>query len=465
MSKNTFATRLKKLLDEKQLALVDVARAIDVSAASVHRWTRGGEIEYQNLRVLAKYLDVNWIWLRYGDEAIGELQESMSGTSSAANDRLKYLGEIMANEARMNLAQDMARIVTWEWNVLTDELTASANSEQIFGQPMAQVRAGLLPFDALDLDALTAQFTSTEMAPEWDFSLINPDDHSERWFASRGQLLFDAQKRPLKMVGISIDITERTRMQKSLEKSEYLLRKVIETIPIGLWIADETGHITSGNPEAERIWGGSKLVGLEQYGEYKGRWETSGKEVGAGEWTLARAVQHGEVSRGEIVNIEAFDGAQRTIITSAIPLLDTDDEIIGAIEVNQDITALKTTERSLEATAKQWGSVLKQRLVGIAYYQSGSSSLQVNARFAELLHCSVSDLEGAQLEGLFDDATLQEFNVRMDSVSTAAPIQFMLRGKLQRNTQRATDVLLFFIVDSAENSAFDKLVFAVQSSN
>jgi PAS domain S-box-containing protein len=311
---------------------------------SIHRWTRGGEIDYENQRALANYHQVNCIWLRYGDEAIEQLSESVSSSESITNERREYLGRIMENEARMNLAQDMAGIATWEWNVLTNELTGSPNLEQVFGVPITKVRSYLLPFEALGLADLIQRFSDNMLAKEWDFHLPQPGAEEDRWFVSRAKLLYDAQNRPNKIIGVSIDITERKQMQKALEKSEYILRKVIETIPVGLWIADQNGRITMANPEAERIWGGSKLVDLEQYSDYKGWWEDSGKEVGGDGWTLARAVKHGEVSKGEIVNIKAFDGAERTIIMSAIPLFNENNKIIGAIEVNQDITAIKGTK-------------------------------------------------------------------------------------------------------------------------
>ncbi|WP_052177744.1 helix-turn-helix domain-containing protein [Methylotenera sp. G11] len=340
-SKLDFSDRLTTLLKQKQLTLAQVANAIGKSVPSIHRWTRGGEIDYENLRALAGFLEVNWIWLRYGDEAVEELRESVTSSESIADERREYLGKIMENEARMNLAQDMAGIATWEWNVLTNELAGSPNLEQVFGVPIARIRAYLLPFETLGLADLIQKFSDNGLAKEWDFNLPQPGGEDDRWFVSRAKLLYDAQNRPNKIVGVSIDITERKQMQKALEKSEYILRKVIETIPVGLWIADQNGRITLANPEAERIWGGAKLVNLEQYSDYKGWWEDSGKEVGGEGWTLARAVKHGEVSKGEIVNIKAFDGAERTIIMSAIPLLNEHNKIIGAIEVNQDITAIK----------------------------------------------------------------------------------------------------------------------------
>jgi PAS domain S-box-containing protein len=459
MQKNNFSMRLKTLLKQKQLTLAEVAKAINMSAPSVHRWTRGGEIEYENLRALADYLDVNWVWLRYGDEAIEGLKETMSANGFAADERRKHLGQIMESEARMVLAQDMASIVTWEWNVLTDEFTGSPNCEQIFGQTIQEIRPKLLPFETLGLEALITQFTSSNHLHEWEFNLTKNGVDSGRWFVSRGRLIFDAQERPLKVVGVSIDITQRINMRKALEQSEYLMRKVVETIPVGLWIADQKGRITKANPEAERIWGGAKFVELENYGEYKGWWESTGKEIGSSGWTLARAIQQGEVSRGEIVNIEAFDGEQRTIIMSAIPLLDADNEIIGAIEVNQDITTLKRTEESLKSIVEQWKAIFEQNLVGIAYYRADSDILHVNARFAKLMNRSIEELAGDNLENLFDDETNQAYRAHLSAAHPSKTSTFKQQGKLRGKVGEAVDMQLCIVSNKQAGSILKTLVF------
>ncbi len=459
MQKITFSMRLKALLEQKQLTLAEVARAINMSSPSVHRWTRGGEIDYENLRGLADYLNVNWIWLRYGDEAIEELKETRSANGLVSDERRKYLGQIMESQARMSLAQDMASIVTWEWNVLTDEFTGSPNCEQVFGQKIEEIRPKLLPFESIGLEALITQFKNNKNFHEWEFNLFNEEVNCECWFVSRGRLIFDGQARPLKVIGVSIDITERIHMRKALEQSEYLMRKVVETIPVGLWIADQKGRITKANPEAERIWGGAKFVELELYGEYKGWWESTGKEIGSSGWTLARAIQQGEASRGEIVNIEAFDGEQRTIIMSAIPLLNTNNEIIGAMEVNQDITTLKRTENSLKLIVDLWKAIFEQPLVGIAYYRADSDILHVNAKFAELMHRSIEELADETLANLFDDDTNDAYQAHVTNARNGEITTFKEHARLRGANGDAASIQLCFVINKQAGSILKTLVY------
>lgn len=370
MKRNGFGDRLKALLKQKNLTQAQVAAAVNTSVPSVSRWTKGGEIEYNNLQVLADYLDVNWIWLRYGDEAIASLKDTMPENNPMTDMRREYLDEIMANEARMKSALEMAEIVNWEWNVLTGTVTFSPNAEQVFGVGKQSLPNCMLPFVDAPIDKLIETF-GQEQPHSWDFNVTGKDG-TVKWFTSSAKLTFDAAKRPTKVIGVSSDITARKNAETALERSEYMMRKIIDLVPVGLWVADAEGNICLANPEVKRIWGGAKYVGLEQYGEYKGWWDKSGEEVGAEGWTLARAVKKGESSQPEVVNIEAFDGKRRTITMYSTPLYDSEKNIIGAIEVNQDITELKEIERSLKTSLEEWEAIFEQESFGVIQVCNGT---------------------------------------------------------------------------------------------
>jgi len=463
MKKNGFADRLKTLLEQKGLTLAQVAKGIKTSAPSVHRWTHGGEIEYDNLRLLADFLEVNWIWLRYGDDALASAQEAIPDQGVMTDMRREYLSQIMDSESRMKTALEMAQIVSWEWNALTGTLTCTANAEAVFGQSPENIRAQLVPFESLKLEELITLFDG-DQPYNWDSSLTSAKDGGEQWFASRGQLVFDSLQRPLKVVAVSADITARKQAEQARERSEYMMRKIIETIPVGLWAADEQGRICLSNPEVERIWGGVKFVELENYGEYKGWWERSGQEVGPTGWTLARAVKYGEVSSGEVVNIEAFDGVLRTIIMHATPLVDAQNKIIGAIEVNQDITELKKIERSLTESLVQWEAVYEQPLFGVVHFNEKGEILRANTRLCELISRDTAQLVGENIESVFDQPTTQAMRdalaARKDGLN-AFKLTGMLGAKGSRKaigkTQIAVD--LYLINDMRETKAGKNIAF------
>ena len=93
---------------------------------------------------------------------------------------------------------------------------------------------------------------------------------------------------------IGRDITERKRAEEALQASNALLQAAINIMPVGLWIFDAKGNISSSSAAAQRIWAGVKYVGIDQLGEYKG-WRTdNGKLIEAHEWAGARALEKGE---------------------------------------------------------------------------------------------------------------------------------------------------------------------------
>ena len=345
----------------------------------------------------------------------------------------------------MRSALEMAEIVHWEWNVLTDKLIYSDNALSVFDQTPEKFRPTLLPFSDLPIEALIDLFSKHEPY-QWDFVYKENNSETTRWFTSRGKLIFDLLHRPIKIIAISAEITDRKLAEQALERSEYMMRKIIETIPVGLWAADETSTISLANPEVQRIWGGAKYVEVKDFGQYKGRWEKTGQEVGAEGWTLARAVTHGETSSPEVVNIEAFDGEQRTIIMYATPLLDNDNKIIGAIEVNQDITDLKKTEKSLQQSLSQWDAIFDQSLFGIVYFDQNNVILRINERLASSIEKNPNSLTGMPIDMLFNTTTTSEIHKHIDDNNDREIIAFQLPGALKKKTSE-NEFKMYFVHD------------------
>ena len=132
-----------------------------------------------------------------------------------------------------------------------------------------------------------------------------------------------------------------------------LLSMVLEGLPVGVWIMDRIGCITYGNPAALHIWAGGRYVGPELFGEYKGWWTGSNTRIAPDEWAAARAIQKGETSIDEVIDIECFDGTRKTILNSALPLRAPDGSISGAIIINQDISERRRYELEREHLVRQ----------------------------------------------------------------------------------------------------------------
>ena len=152
--------------------------------------------------------------------------------------------------------------------------------------------------------------------------------------------------------GMIEDINEKKLAEMAIHESERLLRNILEMLPVGIFLIDQAGKIDMANPAAREIWGGSRHVGIDRYGEYRGWWADTGKRIAPEQWNAARAIRNGEASINEAIEIESFEGTRKFILGSALPIRDRAGRIKGAIAVNQDITALKRAEKALREQAR-----------------------------------------------------------------------------------------------------------------
>ncbi len=128
MENESFAQRLAKLMVEQGLSHAEVGRVVGVSGQAVGKWAKGGNIEFANLQALARLFGVNWIWLRYGDDAMISFSERRTGSRT----RRAVIREIADNEERLRLALDTADIGVWDLDLIGDQLIMSSVAERLF---------------------------------------------------------------------------------------------------------------------------------------------------------------------------------------------------------------------------------------------------------------------------------------------------------------------------------------------
>jgi PAS domain S-box-containing protein len=141
------------------------------------------------------------------------------------------------------------------------------------------------------------------------------------------------------------DVTEQTRAHGELRRSELLLRTVLDTLPIGVWITDKNGGILMGNPAGLRIWSGAKKVTADGQ-EASAGWKADTRNPLCPEaWATSRAVARGKLDAGEELEIECFDGRRKFVLNAALPIRDADGVATGAIVINQETTGWLEGER------------------------------------------------------------------------------------------------------------------------
>ncbi len=148
-------------------------------------------------------------------ERLTGLEASNASLMAELTDRLRLQKE---QERELAFTLKAARFGTWTLDIVSRQLIASETCKEIFGRPLDQ------PFTYEDrLDAIhpddrekSAAEVARCIADGTDYDVvyrIHRPDGEVRWIASRGQPFFDATGNPLRIAGVSTDITVQRRSE------------------------------------------------------------------------------------------------------------------------------------------------------------------------------------------------------------------------------------------------------------
>jgi PAS domain S-box-containing protein len=132
------------------------------------------------------------------------------------------------SEARLRMALGAARMGTWDWDLRTGRVTRSADYEALFGMPPGSLRGTFDEFVKRthpdDRAALSQALErcKTELAPyAHEYRVVWPDG-SIHWLAARGRCYRDAAGLPVRMLGVTTDVTERKQLEEQLVQAQKM---------------------------------------------------------------------------------------------------------------------------------------------------------------------------------------------------------------------------------------------------
>ncbi len=300
-------------------------------------------------------------------DALGEVIGVM-GVALDVTERAKAESALRDTQRILVAALRVGGIRAWEDDLRTGVVKIDSAAAAEPGAGLFEQRAepdlwrDIHPDDQARVMELRQRVLDEGLSFETEFRSVRAEGE-ERHVLVRGELVRDAAGRPERVLGVALDVTGRVRAEEEVRKSQRLLQRVLDTIPVGVVVVDQAGDAIHRNPEAERIWGGKTIIsGAERWVKSKGWWHDTGKPIGAGEWASERALSKGETSLAELIDIEAFDGRRKVMENSAAPIRDGEGTIVGAVVVNQEVTASQRAHEEVARRARQQAAVAQLSL-------------------------------------------------------------------------------------------------------
>jgi len=172
---------------------------------------------------------------------------------------------LIRSEERLRLSQRYAQIGTWDWEIASGAIYWSEQIGPLFGYGDAVPETTYENFlNAIHPDdrnkVIAAVNASVDHNSRYDIEhrVVWPDG-TVRWLLERGGTIRSSDGKPLRMLGVVQDITERKQAEAALAESEELFREFAENIEEVFWVRDlRDNRMIYVNPAYEKVWGHSR---------------------------------------------------------------------------------------------------------------------------------------------------------------------------------------------------------------
>ena len=200
----------------------------------------------------------------------------MLGTVQDITERVRFQARLMENEERLNFALLAAGAGVWERNAQDDLLAWSPESYALFerdpadgppttGEFYAQLHVDDAPrVRVAVLDAIAGR------TPDYRVEYrLRRRDGSYRWLLSRGRVELDAQGRPIRLMGLNFDITERKAVEDALARTAERLQLAKRAGRLGIFDYDIVSGKIDWDDRMYELWGLDPSVSVD-YGVFLG---------------------------------------------------------------------------------------------------------------------------------------------------------------------------------------------------
>ena len=154
-------------------------------------------------------------------------------------------------------------------------------------------------------------------------------------------------------------LEEARQRERRIEMERQRLQTVLASMPEGIIILDASGRIAMANSEAERLHGRptDHEAPLTELPSLLQLFRPDGTLYKPEQLPASRSLFYGVQCTEEQMVVRQPDGHEVTVLANSAPLKDSEDHVVGAVVIFQDISRMKEVER------------LKDKLISLASHE------------------------------------------------------------------------------------------------
>jgi PAS domain S-box-containing protein len=253
--------------------------------------------------------------------------------------------DLQREKHKLGLAQRLAHIGSWEWNVPDNIFTCSDELYHILGLEPGEFKITFEDFlnfvypDEREVVRNTISRSLKKLQPFDFLHRIVQRDGSIRTVHSRGELLLDSKSSIIRIIGTEQDVTEKKK-EEQLEQLAMVAVKSYNAVTI----SDKDGKIEWVNRGFTKLFGYRLEDVIGTKGEILKRGETQALTMEA-DFLKVLLEQKKPVSFEN--KCYSKKGREYWILTSLTPILNDQGEVEKIISIDSDISKQKNLEQNL----------------------------------------------------------------------------------------------------------------------
>ncbi len=308
----------------------------------------------------------------------------------------RHEAALQESKERLQLALNGAELGAFSADITTGRFRGDVRVGQQHGhaappETIEEVRRFIDTDDLLHIDKAFAGAHRDGGVCKAEYRVVYPPDHPQagevRWVAVEGTVVRNAAGRPVRLRGVTRDITKGRIADEGLRKREQAFRELLEALPGAVYTTDARGRVTFFNRAAVDIWGSRPRLGYTQWGGAWPLFHLDGTPMADEDSPLAVTLREDRPIRDVEVIGERPDGTRVHFIPFPTPLHDESGALVGAVNMLIDITALKRTEAALRDSETRLRQALTAGRVIAFEWDPRTGLSQRSENAAEILGC------------------------------------------------------------------------------